>query len=427
MTTNRPTDATRRSRRGFGIAALALAASLLALAPSALAETYAPNKTGDHAVNGCTPSDCTVREAVSAANADGGADTIVLKAGKAYGVTLNPANVEDANAAADLDVNADLTIKASGRGRAALDAHDLNRVLDVGPIAGVNVTLRNVWVRNGFSSEGAGIRAGGGDPDHLALIHGRVTGSATVPGSDGDGGGIKIEGPSTTLNVVRSTISGNRSSGQGGGIDAVDSGVIRVTASTISGNTAGYDGTEQSQGGGIYLINNATLLRLTNSTVANNRATGAGGGISAYNAGVILKSATIARNHADTDHIDNDTGGGIRLGNAANAQVLNTILALNTAFGIGFDDCSELASSVDPRGRNLFSATPSGCLDFASAPNIVQANPHLGKLGSNGGPTKTLPLLKGSKAINRASAAAPPRDQRAVKRHNPDIGAFERG
>jgi hypothetical protein len=64
----------------------------------------------------------------------------------------------------------------------------------------------------------------------------------------------------------------------------------------------------------------------------------------------------------------------------------------------------------------------------------LQANPQLGSLANNGGPTQTLALLKGSPAIDDiplASALCPATDQRGHKRpDNPhesacDIGAFE--
>ena len=238
-------------------------------------------------------------------------------------------------------------------------------------------------------------------------------------------------GHGSTLNVVRSTISANRgvstSGGVGGGISLADMGTARVVASTISGNAV--DGT----GGGIDLINGATKLIVTNSTIANNKSTGGGGGINANDVELVLRNATIARNHADTDGVSLDRGGGIEVASSATAQVRNTILALNTAFPGDTDtrDCVIFSGgTITSLGRNLFSNQPGtfGCgTSFAFPPNILQPNPHLGKLANNGGPTKTIALLRRSKAINHAGPGAPPRDQRGVKRDNhPDIGAFER-
>ena len=63
--------------------------------------------------------------------------------------------------------------------------------------------------------------------------------------------------------------------------------------------------------------------------------------------------------------------------------------------------------------------------------NEARINPKLGTLAANGGPTKTLALLKGSPAINAAGPAPcdTAKDQRGVKRPQGgkcDIGAFEK-
>src|SRR4051794_28901613 len=181
-------------------AALVLAG---AAAGPAAAHTYKPTTTADHAVNGCSQNDCTVREAINASNASPEPDTIVLKAGKTYKVTHDPSNVEDANAGGDLDVLAGpITIKAKGTGYAVLDAKKGNRVLDIGPAHVVAATLKGVWVRNGFSSSmGAGIRAGPGGTAGLALGPSRVSGSKTPA----EGGGIAIQNAvssNSTLKLV---------------------------------------------------------------------------------------------------------------------------------------------------------------------------------------------------------------------------------
>jgi hypothetical protein len=63
---------------------------------------------------------------------------------------------------------------------------------------------------------------------------------------------------------------------------------------------------------------------------------------------------------------------------------------------------------------------------------VQNTNPKLGPLASNGGPTQTIALLKGSPAIDYIPLALCPKtDQRGHKRpDNPhesacDIGAFE--
>lgn len=400
----------------------------LALAPGAGATTYKPNKTADHTPGACTESDCTLREAITAANGHTGDDVVVVNGGKTYNVTHDPSTIEDANAAADLDITDDLTIKAKGKGYAKLDADHGNRVLDVGPLADVSVTLRDLWVYNGFSTaSGAGIRAGSGGSADLRVIHSRVTNSTVI--SANPGGGIALQNDTsgeTTASIVRSTIRDNHSvQSNGGGIAASDVGLVTVKSSTISSNIAGTQGIDGS-GGGIHLIN-ATTLEMTNSTVANNWASHEGGGVHSFSATMTLKNVTIARNLADSDDSSVGEGGGMRLAASSSATVSNTILALNHAASPGSAECGQgVGDAITSQGRNLFAVAPSACPAFTSPPNIVQANPRLGQLRSNGGPTKTIALKKGSKAVNRASAAAPSRDQRGVRRRNPDIGAYER-
>jgi hypothetical protein len=82
-------------------------------------------------------------------------------------------------------------------------------------------------------------------------------------------------------------------------------------------------------------------------------------------------------------------------------------------------------------GNNLLSTDgPVGiCEGFYGPTDRIRANPKIGKLARNGGPTKTIALKQGSPAIGLAhKPSAPNRDQRGRKRDgNPDAGAFERG
>ena len=86
---------------------LALAALVAGTAPLAHAATFTVAKTAD-TNDGICDSDCSLREAIRAADALAGADTITLPAGT---YTLSIAGTaEDANATGDLDITDDLTI-----------------------------------------------------------------------------------------------------------------------------------------------------------------------------------------------------------------------------------------------------------------------------------------------------------------------------
>ena len=102
----------------------------------------------------------------------------------------------------------------------------------------------------------------------------------------------------------------------------------------------------------------------------------------------------------------------------------NTIIAGNTA-PTG-PDCNRFATSL---GHNLI-GTSDGCGFTPAAGDLVNANPLLGPLQDNGGPTKTHALLEGSPAIDAGdNASCPATDQRGVARLQRaacDIGSYER-
>ena len=398
------------SAQGIAVCVLALAV----LAPAALAKTYRPTRRDDPAPNGCHKHDCSLREAVTKANNHSGPDTIVLKGGKTY--DLGQANVsgdENFNATGDIDILQALTLKSSNRKLATINAHGIDRVLQTGSMGAIGrVTLKRLHLEHGdatvTSQVGGGIVDGEGN---VKIVHSVISGNRAS-----SGGGVYNQYPKTTT-IVKSTIKGNRAvggSGAGGGLEVYD-GAAKVVDSTINGNHAVF-------GGGIFFYG-LTALNATNSTIANNQASHTGGGIeeSGGNPGPSrLKSVTIARNQADPNGTTIGATGGLVAGDP-NVIVRNSIIALNTVGGSGFPDC---LGSPTPAGKSLLTEI-SGCPGFSGAA-IVTSTPRLGKLADNGGPTKTIALRRHSKAINHAGAGSPPRDQRGHKRHNPDIGAFER-
>src|SRR5207302_1296805 len=125
-------------------------------------------------------------------------------------------------------------------------------------------------VRNGLSGSGGGIRVGNAD---LVVQDSVVTGNR----ASGNGGGIANDPSSGATNVtlVRSTVDHNVSGGFGGGLYVVNNivdqrSVLNVSASAILRNNS-------IEGGGI----DAFQANLTNSTVSGNTAQGVGGGITA--------------------------------------------------------------------------------------------------------------------------------------------------
>jgi CSLREA domain-containing protein len=231
----------------FGLAVLACAC-ILPSAASALVPgtTITVNTTAD----GMGGPDCTLRDAITAANTDTaaggcsaghGADTIdfSLSGQINLGSTL-PA------------VASGLTIDGSGQS-IVVSGQGAVRVLEVS--AGASLTLHRLTIADGDAANAGGILNGG------------------------------------TLHVSNSTLSGNKTEtfGNGGGIWNTAGGTLMVRSSSFSGNGDG----NLTLGAGIY---NSGRARVENSTFADNEADH-GGGI--FNAGrLAVRDSTFTGNSA---------------------------------------------------------------------------------------------------------------------------------
>src|SRR5688572_19999473 len=112
----RGTGVGTRARTIAGVVVAVLAAAC-ALAPAAAAKTFKVTTGADHEPDGCTAADCTLREALIAANRRAGADVIVLRSGRAHTLAI-AGRGEDEAALGDLDVRDRVEIRASGKRRA---------------------------------------------------------------------------------------------------------------------------------------------------------------------------------------------------------------------------------------------------------------------------------------------------------------------
>jgi hypothetical protein len=199
-------------------------------------------------------------------------------------------------------------------------------------------------------------------------------------------------------------------------------GTVRIENSTITGNHSVEEGSSgDGYGGGIR--HGGGSVTVVNSTISGNIADQRGGGIAstAQNGSITLVHSTVTGNSSPDDR-----AGGIYITVSDLQLVLqNSIVAANSA--LTMPNCQILDSeSAAYLGTNLLG--DSDCLPRAE--DIVAADPVLGPLADNGGPTRTHALLPGSPAIETAvqACASTPVDQRYVTRPQGthcDIGAFE--
>ena len=424
-----------------------LAVAMLATASVASGKTYRPTRTDDPAPNGCKPKDCSLREAVIAANASGMPATILLRPGKRYELT-RPGLGEDAAVTGDLDLTSQLAVETKGfvgrnknkrhRGaRAVIDANDIDRIFDV---HGPGLRLDGIVARDGHArmsagddGDGGAIRGGFSNFTTAAwsATSRRATAAPSPPLSPrpptfnggmsmallkgnsaaGDGGAVYMSGSpgrfleifsgvravhnsaggsggaffGTGLGIDGSTVADNQAGADGGGIAFSGTGSNFVSGSTVSGNRAA------SSGGGIHTtvapasgaLAGVVGFGMRDSTVANNRAGGNGGGVGAAGG-------------SSTTELDADTvarnlagpghvGGGLYQGSGDAIRVQNTIVALNLvgAGGTGLD-CFGASSSFDSLGHNLI-GNADGCSGFGAAGDLFGGRLALGKLADNGG------------------------------------------
>jgi hypothetical protein len=317
-------------------------------------------------------------------------------------------------------------LTASGRGYGGFF-----RVFTV--LQGATVSISGLTITNGYAPLGGSDDAylGGGIANFgtLTLSNSTVTGNiadscpsvCSEPPPSAGGGIFNGNADGTAvLTIINSTVSGNDAAGGfGGGIANgydeprnVEWGTVILSNSTVSGNFANFEG------GGIYNIVGG-LLMVTNSTIAGNQADYQGGGIfNDYGAMLTIANSTIAGNAASFlgGGIYNDEGGLV---------MRNTILAGNTAS----DGSPDLGGHLTSSGYNLIGNTRGG--GGFDPTDLLNVDPRLAPLQDNSGPTPTMALLPGSRAIDAGdNTNAPMWDQRGpgfrrIVHGAIDIGAFE--
>jgi CSLREA domain-containing protein len=406
------------------------------------ASTFLVTKTVDTNDAVCD-GDCSLREAVGAANASAGGDDITIPAGNYL------------LAASYLSVEEDVVISGSGRLSTIVDGAGFRGVFRVLPA--VTAGISDVTIQNGNAYSGGGgvfnrgtltitdstlysnrARDRGGaiwnTSGAMLTLTNTTVNNNTV--ASFDGGGIYNDGSSTVilvnttvsgngavdgagiynqgvLTLTNSTISGNIALADGGGFYNSSSGTVNLTNSTVSGNTAyaygggGYNygdvtiasstvsGNTASFGGG---IDNEGRLTLNNSTLSGNSATSGGAIYSTDD--LDLVNSTVSGNTADfgSGFFTGDLGGAVKM------EIVNSIVADN---GPGANCDGDL---LDSQGHNL--TDEASCL-FAATGDMVVGDARLGPLVDNGGATETHDLLADSPAIDTAGATVcPATDQR---------------
>jgi hypothetical protein len=277
-----------------------------------------------------------------------------------------------------------------------------------------------------------------------AILNASGTGAATTIATNctflgnfsPNGGAIAnaVWGSGAASIVIRDCSFRQNSSSSGGAIQNLGDPATpnRMTAD-IRNSTFSDNHTNASAGGAIFSY--ATATALINCTLSGNSATTQGGG--AHNTGggrFVIQNCTFSGNISGNSN--NNFAGGLNLANInATTEVVNTIFdrtingdnLLNDVSGGGSFVSLGHNLSDDPAGGPLFSNGPGGLLNGPG--DQRNADPGLGTLADNGGPTQTHAITTKSDAFNKGDdALAPKYDQRGFVRSGvSDVGAYENG
>jgi predicted outer membrane repeat protein len=252
-------------------------------------------------------------------------------------------------------------------------------------------------------------------------------------GDGGNGGAISIDGGSDgALSVCGATFSHNASGALGGAMFRTPDGATQ----TSTFNQCSFDSNTAVQGGGAFYFHNSDLvitattfsnnaapgagaiqsdgstLTLTNDTFAGNTATkGLGGAIALFGNGGTMTNCTFANNQSSggSGYFDAALAGGDTF------TIQNTLFANNTTQDeYSAMQCSDSATGTGdlqwPKTHVVGTAADTPCVT-----GITFADPQLGALADNGGPTQTLFPATASPAAG-IGTNCPSTDQRGQPR-----------
>jgi CSLREA domain-containing protein len=300
-------------------------------------------------------SHCSLRAAISEANASSSFRTIQLPAGH-FSMEIFPDYLfyDNYSGVFALFGSDAVTIVGAGAGQTIIDGAGLDRdfiVLSFGTTPAPAVSFHNLTIT-------------GGDDSY----------------AHNGGGGIHAAGDV----LIDRTIVSDNIGANGGGLQIFGAHAI-IDSSTIEGNFADA---VPANGGAIF-AGDATV-DIVNSTIANNESLGVGGGIaSASGAEISLSFDTIADNRAATG------GGGVARANGGTFFVRDSIISNNVDAGGQSNDC---AANVQIADWTIMRDT-AGCTIGGTEPSLVIAqDPQLGALAFQGGPTPTMGLSESSPA-----------------------------
>jgi len=373
---------------------------------------------------------CTLRAALDESNALPGSDTILLQA-----VTYKI--LQDKR----LDILDSVSIVGAGASSTFIDGNNTvikNGSITVSQCRGDHVgcdfahpenvvSIAGLTFQNGGSARSAITNQGNLTVDGCKITHGKNS-SGIVPGISNYNALVL-----NNSSIVDNGVFAPAGDIEGGGLYQFN-GTAVIRNSTISGNFAG-------SGAGIFI--DGGKLDIINSTISGNISNGDGAGIYMRDGGLpvlqlSLYNTTVAFNLANADDAGGGIGGGVYNASPKPLNVVNSIIAMNAYDSVQGQFVlqlpSDCAGTITSQGQNIVGDVDAQHCTVLGPVTI--ADPLLGPLQANGGPTATHALAFTSPAIDAGNPAGCTdnlgailtADQRGAPRPSGkhcDIGAFE--
>jgi CSLREA domain-containing protein len=296
--------------------------------------------------------DCSLREAIEAANTDTAVDACLAGSGHDY-ITLPactytlsiPGANEDANQTGDLDILDDLTIYGAGVDTTVVDADQLDRIVQIHP--GHTAEIDDLTVTGGLvvDDDGSAIENLGTLTLNDAIVRGNTLQSASSYGGAVANSAVAQD---ATVTVNHSLIAENTAPCCAGLQNAAMNG---FAAELLLDHTSVMSNTAAMFSGGVYNgfwfgTGGEAILTLTDSLIAANSALGMGsvGGGGIYSTGweaansyawLTLERTTVRDNTATNEPgLQGAKGAGVAIWETT-TTVLDSTISGNTGTGVG--------------------------------------------------------------------------------------------
>ena len=237
------------------------------------------NSLADPGDGVCANNECTLREAIAAAQ---NGDRITFKSNLIGTIGLT---------AGELLIEKSLTFEGPGADQLSVSGQQASTVFKIGNhVDSILVVITGLTIADGMT-----FQSGGGveiTPAARVVLVGTVVMRSSA---NDNGGGIYSEG---ILTVAGSTIAENEA-GAGGGISTPD-GRLTVIRTTISGNTS----SQPDGGGGIYTSCQTAWCgpsTIRSSVITRNTASNLGGGLALVSNPTSISNTIIAGNESNLD------------------------------------------------------------------------------------------------------------------------------